>query len=76
MYTHKIDFDFPIYFTQAVVSFKKYMPPPLPYEEGAYIFFCMKQVPVIFQLKINLKNEQSCLSYVSIKTTYINIMSK
>jgi hypothetical protein len=30
------------YATQALVSFKKYMPPALPYtkeEEGAYIFF-------------------------------------
>ena len=34
-------------YAQALVSFKKYMPPPLSKEEeGAYIFL-MKQVPVI-----------------------------
>ena len=39
--------------TQALVSFKKYMPPPLPLpvEEGAYIFW-MKQVPVSRNLKV------------------------
>jgi hypothetical protein len=44
-----------VFVPQAPVSFKKYMPPPLPYlskeeegkeEEGAYIFL-MKQVPVV-----------------------------
>ena len=51
------------------------------YEWFLFVYNLTQQIKIdwfsyIFQLKINPKNSQSCLYYVQIKTTHINIMSK